>query len=391
MNRRSVMVLAGVGGALLAIVLLARLDFGRQDSVGELHAPGLADRLDDLASLRVLAAGGQVVATVKRGQQDWVVAEKGGHRADFERFRSSLRELSQARRVEKKTALAEHYSRLGVEDVSDPDAAGYLLELEYGDKHPADRFIVGRRGGAGMVYIRTAGEEQSWMVSAGFDLSDQTRDWVDREIIDLSSGSVRRVVLDRGPGDLLEIAKADSGDINFTPVGIPQGRELSYGSVANSIGSVLANVQANDVRPAAEMGALPRAVLGRYETFDGLTLELDVRAESPAVAAESNSGDDEADPRYWALFSASAGEPAASTLEKGAAFDEPLQVPDAPPVDAEAESDPSQEAAEELEPPPSAAERAAELNARLGGWAYELPLYKSDQWFKKLDDLLKDE
>ena len=33
------------------------------------------------------------------------------------------------------------------------------------------------------------------------------------------------------------------------------------------------------------------------------------------------------------------------------------------------------------------------LNSMPGsvGWAYELPLYKSDQWFKKLDDLLKDE
>ena len=391
MNRRSVTILAAVGAAMVAILLLARLDFGREDSVGDLHVPGLADRLGDLESLRVVAAGKQVVATVQRGEQAWVVAETGGHRADFERFRGSLRELSQARRVEKKTALAEYYSKLGVEDVSAADAAGYLLELEYGDKHPAERFIVGLRAGAGMVYIRTGGEQQSWMVSADFDLSDQTRDWVDREIIDLSSSSVRRVVLDRGSGDILEIAKVDPGDINFTPAGIPQGRELSYGSVANSIGSVLANVQANDVRPAAEIGVLPRAVLGRYETFDGLALELDVRSESPAVAAESDSGDDEADPRYWALFSASAGEPAASTPEEGAAFDGPVQVPDAPPVDAEAESDPSREAAEEREPPPSAAERAAELNARLGGWAYELPLYKSDQWFKKLDDLLKDE
>ena len=396
MNRRSVMVLAGVGAALLAIVLLARLDFGRQDSVGELHAPGLADRLDDLASLRVLAAGGQVVATVKRGEQDWVVVEKGGHRADFERFRGSLRELSQARRVEKKTALAEYYSRLGVEDVSDPDAAGYLLELEYGDKHPADRFIVGRRGGAGMVYIRTAGEEQSWMVRAGFDLSDQTRDWVDREIIDLSSGSVRRVVLDRGPGDLLEIAKADSGDINFTPADIPEGRELSYGSVANSIGSALANVQANDLRPASEVADLSRAVLARYETFDGLAVELDVRADVPAAAGEeSSSGEAEADPRYWVLFEASAdGPPQGLPADEQTATEEPAaeaSEDDDPGDGAEAGASAPADTAQEPQPVPGAHEQAAELNARLGGWAYELPQYKSDQWFKKIDDLLKEE
>ena len=392
MNRRSVIILASVGAALLAILLLARLDFWREASEGELHAPGLADRVDDLESMRVVGAGGEVIATIERGGDSWVVAETGGHRADFERFRGCLRELSQARRVERKTALAEYYSRLGVEDVGSPDAAGFQLELDYGDKHPSDRFIVGRRAGAGMFYVRTAGEQQSWMVSADFDLSEQTRDWVDREVIDLTSGSVLRVVLDRGSGDILEIAKDDSGDINFTPADIPEGRELSYGSVANSIGSALANVQANEVRPAAEVDDLPRAVLGLYETFDGLAVELDVREEAPAAAAAADSGasDTESDPRRWVLFSASALAPPAGT-DEGMPVDEPAPGPDEGTEDGEEEAEIPGEAAEEEDPPPTAEERAAEFNARLGGWAYELPLYKSDQWFKKMDDLLKDE
>ncbi|MDE0488930.1 MAG: DUF4340 domain-containing protein, partial [Gammaproteobacteria bacterium] len=272
----------------------------------------------------------------------------------------SLLALSEARRVERKTALAEFYPRIGVEDVGAPDAGGYLLELGYGGARPEDRFILGHRAGTGMIYIRTAGEEQSWMVSAELSLSDETRDWVDRDIIDLGSGEVRRVALDRGDGDRLEIAKDDRDDINFTPRDIPEGRELSYGSVANSIAGALANVEANDVRPAAAVAALPRAVLARYETFEGLELELDVREEQPA-------GDD-ADPRYWALFSATAAEAA---------------VPEEPAVGAEdAGPDTS---------PVTAEERAGELNAALAGWAYELPGYKSDQWFKKMDDLLKEE
>ena len=52
---------------------------------------------------------------------------------------------------------------------------------------------------------------------------------------------------------------------------------------------------------------------------------------------------------------------------------------------------PGAEVPEAGELPMSAEERAAELNAALGGWAYELPRYKSDQWFKKMDDLLKEE
>ncbi len=348
MTRRSLIVLGAVGAALLAVLLLTRLDFSSDDSLGVLHAPGLADRLGDLESLRVTGAGNEVIATIERSDQGWGVAEKGGHAVDFERFRGSLDALSGARRVERKTALAEFYSRIGVEDVSDPDAGGYLFELGYGGRHPDDGYILGHRAGTGMVYIRTAGEEQSWMVSAEISLADETRDWVDRDIIDLGSGEVRRVALDRGEGDSLEIAKAGRDDINFTPRDIPEGRELSYGSVANSIASALANVEANDVRPGAEVAALPRAVLARYETFEGLELELDVREEPPAGAGDDEAGGDEADPRYWVLFDARAVEETAE-------------------------------------------ERAGELNASLGGWAYEFPGYKSDQWFKKMDDLLKEE
>ncbi|MCY3605953.1 MAG: DUF4340 domain-containing protein [Gammaproteobacteria bacterium] len=372
MTRRSLIVLGVVGAALVAVLLLTRLEFSGDDSLGVLHAPGLADRLGELESLRVTRAGNEVVATIERTDRDWGVAERGGHPVDFERFRGSLLALSEARRVERKTALAEFYPRIGVEDVGAPDAGGYLLELGYGGGRPEDRFILGHRAGTGMIYIRTAGEEQSWMVSAELSLSDETRDWVDRDIIDLGSGEVRRVALDRGEGDRLEIAKDDRDDINFTPRDIPEGRELSYGSVANSIAGALANVEANDVRPAAEVAALPRAVLARYETFEGLELELDVREEPPA-------GDD-ADPRYWALFSASAAE---SAVPEEPTVSVEAAIPEEPAVGAE-------DAGPETSPV-TAEERAGELNAALAGWAYELPGYKSDQWFKKMDDLLKEE
>lgn len=369
MTRRSLIILGAVGAVLLAVLLLTRLDLSSDDSLGVLHAPGLADRLGDLESLRVTGAGNEVIATIERSGPGWAVAEKGGHPVDFERFRGSLRALSEARRVERKTALAEYYPRIGVEDVSDPNAGGYLLELAYGGNHPEDRFILGNRAGSGMIYIRTAGEEQSWMVGADLSLSDETRDWVDRDIIDLGSGEVRRVALDRGADNTLEIAKGERDDINFTPRDIPEGRELSYGSVANSIGSALANVEANDLRPAAEVAGLPRAVLALYETFDGLLLELDVREEPPAGPQEGEEASgDAADPRYWVLFSARAAEQA----------------------DPEDASDSMQDA-EPAAAPINAEERAGELNAALTGWAYELPGYKSDQWFKKMDDLLKED
>ena len=423
MNRRALFILAGLGVALAVILLVVRVDFDIGGEAGGLHAPGLAERLDDLESLRLIQAGNEVVATIRRSEAGWVVAEKGGYPANFERLRSSLQALAQARRVEKKTALPEFHSRLGLDGPDSPDFDGYLLQLNYGDTHEAEGYIVGRRAGSGMAYIRTEGEAQSWMVSADFDLADRTRDWLDRELIDLESSGVQRVALDRS-GDLLEIAKEDSADLNFTPLDIPEGRELSYGSVANSIASALANVQAKDVRLAEEVEALPAAAQVRYETFDGLELRLDVREEAPASAQDDaeEGGEDaeaDADPRYWVIFTAAAlGPPEGAAAEAGAApataaepgeaaedeapageasadeqaaDDEQLANEEEEATDAEATAGLDQNAEPEAPPPPTPAERAAELNARLGGWAYELPAYKSDQWFKTMDDLLKDE
>ena len=52
MNRRSLIILGAVGAVLVAVLLLTRLDFSRDDSLGVLHAPGLADRMGELESLR---------------------------------------------------------------------------------------------------------------------------------------------------------------------------------------------------------------------------------------------------------------------------------------------------------------------------------------------------
>ena len=376
MSRRTLIILAAIGLVMAAVLLLTRGDFGSGRDEGRLHAPGLAERLGELESLRLVHAGNEVVATIARGEKGWGVVEKDGHSADFERLRGVLDALARARRVERKTALPELYARLGVEDPETPDAGGYLLELDYGQRHAPEAYIVGRRAGSGMAYIRTAGEAQSWMVSAEFDLSDATRDWVDRDIIDLASSEVRRVVLDRG-GDRLEIAKNDADDVNFTPEGIPEGRELSYGSVANSIASALSNVQVNDVRSASEVKALPVAVLANYETLDGLELTLDVREEAPVATEGGGEDGGQADSRYWAMFSAAA--PASDAGDAAEASGAPAGQ-----EGGQGDGEPAQDA-------PGPAERAAQLNAKLAGWAYELPQYKSDQWFKTMDDLLKDE
>jgi hypothetical protein len=103
---------------------------------------------------------------------------------------------------------------------------------------------------------------------------------------------------------------------------------LAYATIANQIGGTLASLQLDDVAPAAEVdrsGLEP--VVTRFETFDGLVLEV----------------------RTYTIDSD-------LKIEFRAIADEP---------------------------------RAGELNEKLSPWLYTIPSYKSEQLVKRMDDLLE--
>ena len=163
---------------------------------------------------------------------------------------------------------------------------------------------------------------------------------VGRDVIDVPAAEVARVILDPEGPSRVALARPDAKATEFTTdAALPDGRKLDPVKVEELTGS-LGGLSMEDVRPAAEVAMPPDAKHSRFETFDGLSVDVTVATLGQGETAER-----------WAQFAV------AATPAHGA---------------------------------DTVAKHAQELTAKLQGWAYRLPSEMADHLTGGLDKLLAD-
>jgi hypothetical protein len=343
MSRRNLtLLLAGL--VVLAVLTLLARPGSRRDIDEQLLFPDLKAQLNDVSEILVRGPGNQLVATLRRSDKHWMVAERN-YPADLGMIRATLLALAEARIVEEKTSTPDLYERLGVQDIALETARGVQLEIS-GTRTPI-RLIIGEAAGGSsdMGYVRRGGEPQSWLVSGRFTPGKTTGEWLDRQLLDIPATRIQAVIITHPGTDTLRLGKAAREDTEFTVADIPADRELSYPGVGNALGALLAGLQTDDVHGREALGNNPgKPVVARFHCFDGLIVE--------ASAWRTPDGT-----RMSFLASI---DPARAEGHAGA---------DAPASDA-------------------VRAEAAAINARLGGWIYTLPGHKTEQFTRRLQDLL---
>ncbi|MEO8223896.1 MAG: DUF4340 domain-containing protein [Gammaproteobacteria bacterium] len=334
MNRRRFALLVA---ALAVLAVLAGIGLYRERPGGGtagLLQPGLKDQLNDIQRIVITGKGNETLATLERGASTWTVTERHNYPADVARIRKNLLALADARIVEEKTSNPDFYDRLGVQDLASATAGGEQLTLS-GGKVPIS-VIVGQPqpGTPDLTYVRRVGEAKSWLVAAQFDLGKTSGEWLDRAVTDIPATRIQSVTITHPGVETLRITRTadqkQDGITGFQVADLPAGRQLSYPGIANGVAAVLADLQLEDVQGRDILGADPgKPVVARFVTTDGLTVEASAwRLPDGTRISFSASG--------------------AGAAEK----------------------------------------EAATLNARLGGWVYTLPGYKTEQLTRRLQELL---
>jgi hypothetical protein len=346
MSKRTVAILAAALVVLVVLVLAGQRNGAGPAGAGAALVPGLEAALGQIERVTVVKANNETVATLEKQPDRWVVADKHGYAADAAKLRQALTALAEAQVLEQKTANAELYGRLGVEDVTGANAAGISIAFAApGQELPT--IILGNAEGSRYRYARRAGETQSFLVDRNPDVPRAAAQWVDAQIVDVRGDRVREVTITHADGEIVRLSKASPELANFEVADVPAGRELSYPGVANVVGNALRELKLEDVEPAdAAQPDQPTVV--EYRTFDGLLVRV--------------TGF-ERDDKSWI------------TLEASAA------------------------AAPEAAPPPEAGATAAEsgdvsaeaerINARVAGWRYQIASFQYDQMTRRMADLLK--
>lgn len=370
--------------------------------------PGLEARINDVASLTVqkgdqtytIARAAAGNADAASGAGAWVLADRGGFPASFEKVKQNIVGIALLTPLEQKTSNPALYEKIGVQDPGPAAVNTALVTLKdaHGNELASVIFGNSRFGGDPAVYVRRRGEPESWLCKGSFDWPAHPTGFTDPQIMSLARERIRSVTITHPDGSAVVVSRATPSDANFSVAGVPEGRELKYETVANPIGSALSFMSLEDVRPRSEVEFPADAtVVAEFVAFDGLTVTVrttkkdgktwatfDV-SHAPGAAGgggrEGNAGGD-----------AGAGEPAGA--ESGDASDEssgtagaggvaPADVPE--PQDAPAESgDASAAPASE-----GAAKEAAELHARVSPWAFQLPDYKATSLVTTMEELLK--
>lgn len=365
MKSKNLVILLVAAGATVVGATVALRGSGSHAEAPAEHQklfPDLAAKRNDVASIRVQRASGGYV--VRRVGDAWTLQDKGDFPVQIEQVRKTVLEIAEATTVEAKTSDPARYVKLGVEDFDAPDSKSALVTLADKDGKELAKLLVGKEAdSSGMQastqrYVRKGGDKQSWLVNLKLDLHEKATDWLAKEILKVPQDRVRSIEIRQPDGETLLVDRPSAETKDFTLHGIPEGKEPTYPTVANSLATGLEYVNLEDVSPAADVDfSTGTGPIARFTAFDGLVVTVTTKDQ---------------DGKSYASFAATYEAPPEPV---GPAAEPPKEG--APPKPA-------------VKSPDEVKQEVESLNARLSKWAYVISSYSRAQFGKKLSELVKE-
>lgn len=333
--------LAALAGIAVVAILFAFFALHRREAMvapkytANIFLPGLAHALTagEVTHIRIASKNGTFdIAFVPA--KGWVLPERGNYPASFDMVKQTLIALAALETIEPKTDSPELYSYVGLD--APPQGAGIAIKLS-GDKGKvlAD-VILGKvvpRGDDGIgLFVRKAGDKQSWLVKSPAEIKTNVADWMDKNVVAITRDRIASVTVEPASGPAYTVSRATAKDESFAVTPLPKGRELSYAGAGDSAATALSDFSFDDIKPAMAVDFSGAAHM-TVRSFDGLTVTLDIAAQG-------------AD--HWVRLVATA--------------------------------EPGQQAA---------AKEAFGINTHASGWAFKLPPYKTSLFAPPLETLLK--
>lgn len=401
----------------------------RHESDGERRAllvPSLAEGLDSIQRLRITGPGAETLVTLVRSESGWVVAERDDWPADVGQLRGFLVGLSQARKLEAKTALSRNYSQLGVEDVGEPAGKGVRLDLNWPDASTSLIIGLNNPNGRGS-FVRTPGQAQSWLTDTDLAVERNPARWLSRSLLSVSDSELASLSLEQPDGETLQLSRSEASDQDvWTLQPLADGRQANQTALAGAAG-FLDGLRLEDVKRAeapedapervatfirrdgvrialrlwpddagqVQPGVMPWAAID-VDFDESLALEhhtMEWRKDQRALAAAqepapgAGSADEVSDQPEWPEPAGDAAAAAGTSARSGDTDDVPAE-PAVATDDADAVSPSSLDVAARVAA--SRAEAQA-LDARLDGWLFKLPAFKLASLRRETEDFLTPE
>lgn len=303
--------------------------------------PDLQRQAASVSSVELARAEGGF--SLNRQPEGWANMGAGGYPARQARIEKMIGGLVTLSYFEPKTARADLYPKLEVEDVARGASSTRVTVKDESGAVLAD-VIVGKAktGVAGLdrdgVYVRLPGEERAWLAEGALDVRYDAADWSDRSVVDVRAGAVGFMSVTHADGEVVEIHRERADDADLTIRNLPPDAEIEHQYQIDYMSHLLDDVSFVDARRADRVdfreGSGFRATV---VSTDGLVVMM--RTAEP--------GEDDT---VWAQFDA--------------------------------------DVAKEFEPTDEAREEAERIGSELFGWAFLLPRAKTERLRVRLDEIV---
>jgi hypothetical protein len=189
-------------------------------------------------------------------------------------------------------------------------------------------------------------------------------------LLDLDANDIARLQRRIGKDAGFELSRVDRDGASLAPETLPAGKRLRYAGVFDAAPRAILTAELEDVRPVGEFDFDAEAVVvNELHSFEGLHLSVH--------SLQREDGN-------WIRLSASPGAGVAGVAADTLLADE---KPEPPAADAESIAAAQQTGA----PDEQTLATIEQLNARFGGWAYQVSDYVHGELSKPLADYLEDD
>lgn len=296
--------------------------------------PALIDSVNEITEVTI--EDRRFKSILKKIDGVWYLHNKDNYPASTSGIKQLALELSNLKILEAKTSSVEKYAKLGVNNLSVEGSQASQITVSTSEKKLVSLLIGLSPKGAKKAkrYIRLTGETAAQLVAGQITASTNPIEWLDPQIIDLDSKSIKRLTIDVPEEKKIVISKNTESEDFFTLQDIPESFEMKSKTIVSSIPAILMDLRLNDVISANAVTDLEPSQKTTVTTFSGLEILLtDYIWEN----------------KRYTVFEAYLGK-------------------------------------DKKELPNSTIEK---INNKVRGWAYEIPAYKRRMINRKFDDLIQ--
>ncbi|MGK0296768.1 MAG: hypothetical protein ACI9XC_000361 [Gammaproteobacteria bacterium] len=234
-------------------------------------APELKSQINNVAQIIIESADGAV--HIAKDDNEWVVMQADNYPARFDKVKKLVLDTADLYVLSEKTSNPALFNELGVEDITEEDSNSTLLTLLDSSGTSLTSIIVGNSRTQDSVYVRTAGSNNTYLVSGQPDVTTNPTDWIEKDLFNIANERIMEVVIEHPDGDILNLTRAQ-GKENFTLTTIPEGRKSRSEYFTNQPGTFLANVSILNAK-SREVFSFPELpVKTIIATYDGLVATI---------------------------------------------------------------------------------------------------------------------